>query len=180
MSGIEYFEFGLDPEFPDALGASAEIGRRADIDHIAVAEIEGAAIEGAYLRPQFLDVHEALERPDQVGIGSRDFRVVSTKLEIAAHAGGQIDDDIRIAAAKMFDDFSIELGVAAPLAGIRIAYMDMGDRGAGLGRLDCRIRDLTRRHWNRRMLANRIPRTRYGAGDDHFAVHWPSPDSRLL
>ena len=60
-------------------------------------------------------------------------------LEIAAHAGGQVDDDVAVALADALDHLPVEMDAAGALAGLRIADMAMDDGGTGGGRLERRI-----------------------------------------
>ena len=162
---------GFTPSSWIRAGALAQIVRRGDVDHVAVAEIQRAAIERADLRQQLLDMGQALDRADHIGRRAGLGRLVVAHFEIAAHAGGEIDHHVGVAAADALDHFAVELDIAAALAGLGIAHMAMGDGGARLGRLDRRVGDLLRRDRNCRMLAHGVAGAGDGAGDDDFIVH---------
>jgi hypothetical protein len=69
VAGVENFQLGFHAQLGDAFGAGAQLRRGGHVDGVAVAEVEGAAIEGADFRQQFFDVGQALQRADQVGAG---------------------------------------------------------------------------------------------------------------
>src|SRR5882724_1718436 len=171
MAGIEYFELRLDAELVDPPGALAQILRRGDVDHVAVAEIQRAAIERANFRQQLFDMDEPLERSHHVRRRAGLGRLVVPHLEVATHAGGEIDHHVGAAAADALDDFAVEGGIAAALAGLGIAHVDVGDRGAGLGRLDGGIGDLLGGHGNGRMLAHGVAGAGNRAADDDLGIH---------
>ena len=50
VAGVENLQLGLHAQLGDALGAGAQLLRCRDIDGVAVAEVEGAAIQGADFR----------------------------------------------------------------------------------------------------------------------------------
>ena len=83
-------------------------------------------------------------------------RVVRIEDEVAAHAGGEVDDDVDARTADQLHRLAIVLELAPGLAGGGVADMKMGDGGARLGRLDRRVGDLARRHRNGRMLADGV------------------------
>ena len=94
---------------------------------------------------------------------------------VAAHAGGEVEDHVHARGAHALDHLAVELQAARGLAGLRVADMDMGDRGPGLGRLDRGAGDLLRRYRYRRMLADRVARPGHGAGDHNLGVHRRHP-----
>jgi len=53
--------------------------------------------------------------------------------DVAAHAAGEIHDDIDFAFADALDDFAVVLGLHAERARFRFAHVDVNDGGAGLG-----------------------------------------------
>jgi hypothetical protein len=181
MAGVEHFELRLHAQFLDALGAGAQLLRRRHVDEVAVAEIERAAIKRADFRQQLLDMLQALLRADQVGPRAELERLFArSDVEIAAHAGGQVDDHVSAGGADAVDHLGIELHVARALAGLRIAHVHVADGGAGLGGFDGGIGDLLRRHRNGGMLADRVAGAGDGAGHDDFGVHGMAPLSQLL
>ena len=62
--------------------------------------------------------------------------------QVAAHAGGQVQDHIDIGRADAVGDFLVETLRRARRAGFGIAHMAMDDRRSGLGGIDGRSRDL--------------------------------------
>ena len=82
---------------------------------------------------------------------SGDARVVFARHEAAARAGGEIDDQIGIFVADALDHLAImrQLHARPP---VRMADMDMRDRGADLGRFQRGIGDLLRRARQRGVL----------------------------
>ena len=60
--------------------------------------------------------------------------------EAPAGAGGQVDDDVGAARADAVDHLGVERALHARQPGLRVAHMDMHDRGAGLGGIDRRGR----------------------------------------
>ena len=67
---------------------------------------------------------QSLERPDHVGRRAGLGRLVVAHLEVAAHAGGEVDHHVGVAAADAVDDFAVELHIAAALAGLGVAHME--------------------------------------------------------
>ena len=72
-------------------------------------------------------------------------RILAAEHEVAAHAGGQVEHDVDVGGADPLDDLAVERRVAAALAGLGVADVDVDDRGAGPGGLDRRVGDLLRR-----------------------------------
>ena len=147
---------GFNTELLDARGTGAQIVRRADVDHVAVAEIQRAAIQRADFRQQFLDMNQALERADQVGIRAGLLWVVRAELKIATHAGGEVDDHVRAAGAYALHHLAVERRVAAELARLWVAHVDMRHGGAGGCSLDGGIGNLLWCHRYGGMPANRV------------------------
>ena len=148
IAGIEDLHLRLDAIGLDEPGLFAQLRRRLHDDGVAVAEIERAAIERADFRAQLGDMEEPLDRADEIGAcASLNFigLFAGADLEIAAHAGGEVDDDVLVLGADALDDFAIEMDAAGALAGLGIAHMAMDDRRACSGRFQRRIGDLLRR-----------------------------------
>jgi hypothetical protein len=169
MAELEALDLGLDADGLDALRHLAQ--EVAGGHEQAVAEVEGAAVERADLRSQFLDMGDALGRIGHVGAAATLGGVFWVKEEVAAHAGGEVDDDIDAAVTDALHGFAVVLELAAGLAGLGVAHMKMRDGGARLGRLDRRLGDLFRRHRNGRVLADRVAGAGHGAADDDVLVH---------
>ena len=68
--------------------------------------------------------------------GAGDLGVVLARHEAAARAGGEVDDQVGAARADPLDHLAIELELHRRRAGLRVAHVDVGDRGARLGGLD--------------------------------------------
>src|SRR5690606_30020313 len=104
----------------------------------AVAEVEGAAVQGADLRQQFLHMRQAGQWADQVSVGAEVHRVLAaTDFQVAAHAGGEVDDDVDVGLADALHHFTVQGYIAAEFAGVRVAYMAVHHGGAGLGGFYC-------------------------------------------
>ena len=121
----------------------------------------------------------ALGAVGEIGARPGGARVGGIEDEIAAHAGGEVDDDIDARIADMRDRLAVERRVARGLAGLGVAHMEMDDRRALARRLERRIGDLTRRYGNRGMLADRVAGAGDRAGNDDFGVQIPLPSSSL-
>src|SRR5947208_16437752 len=98
---------------------------------------------------------QPFERTHQVRALARLQRVGIADDVVAAHAGAEIDDDVDAATTNALDDLAVPIRMAATFPGLRIAYVDVGDRGSGSGGLDHGIRDLLGGDRDRRMLAHR-------------------------
>src|SRR6218665_266989 len=172
MPGVEYLQLGLDAERLYAFGAGAQLRGRRHVDVVAVTEVERAAIERADFRQQFLDMHQPGQPADQIGALAETHRLLTgADLQIAPHAGRQVDDDIGVGAANAVNHIAVQIRVAAATPRLRVAHMAMRHRRTGLCRLDRRRRNLLGRDGNRRVFANRITCAGDGAGDDDFMVH---------
>ena len=64
--------------------------------------------------------------------------------EVAAHARGEVEDDVDVGRAHPLDDLAVERRVARALAGLRVADVDVRDGGAGARGLDRGVGDLAR------------------------------------
>src|SRR5947207_6046737 len=133
IARIEDFHFGLHAIRLDEFGLFAQLRRRLHHDRIAVAEIERTAIERADLRTQILHMCQALDRADEIGIGFIEFAraFAGADFDVAAHAGGQVDDHRLVLGADALHDLGIELDIAGALAGLHIAHMAVDDGGTG-------------------------------------------------
>src|SRR5207249_2088073 len=145
--------------------------RRADIGEVAITVVQGAAVEGADLGPQLLDMLQPFERTNQIRALARLQRIRVADNVVATHAGAEIDDYVDAAATDSLDHLAIPVRMTAALASLGIAYVNVGHGGAGVGRFDDRLRNLLRRNRNRRMPAHGIPRPCHRTGDDDLGVH---------
>ena len=150
---------------------------------MAVAEIERAAIEGAEFRAQLLR-HAAGARP-----GRRDrcpgpiaCGLAGTDFKIAAHAGGEVDDDVLVLGADAFHhsrDRDWTPRAPLPVLGSRTwqwTTVAPADAASSAELAIC-----SGRHRNGRMLADRVAGAGYGAGDDDVGVQAsPLPDWTIL
>jgi hypothetical protein len=90
MAELQTLDLRLDPCRLDAPRHPAQhIGGR---QKSAVAEVERAAIEGADLGPERLEMGDALGRARYVGAGPARRRIGGIEEKIAAHPSGKIDD----------------------------------------------------------------------------------------
>ena len=74
-----------------------------------------------------------------VGV-DRQHLLVAAQYQVAAHAGGEVEHDVDARGADALDRLGVELGGAGALAGLRVADVDVHDRGPGLGGIDRRRR----------------------------------------
>ena len=91
---------------------------------------------------------EPLLRAHQVGAAGveRQRRAGAAQHEVAAHARGEVDHGVDVGAAQPLDHGAVERDVARAAARLRVAHVDVHDRGAGARRVERRVRDLLRRH----------------------------------
>jgi hypothetical protein len=68
-----------------------------------------------------LDVGQALQRADQVGAGPNSIGFRPGRFQVAAHAGGEVDDDVHVGFADALHHFAVQRHVAAerPVCGSR-------------------------------------------------------------
>src|SRR5207244_330191 len=169
VPGFEYFELRHHADVADRDRHGLQVRRRVDED--AGAHVEAAHIEAADVGAKLDYVAHAVLRTPQGAGGAGLGRVLGVVLETGAWAGGQVDQDVGAARPDALDHLAIERPVRAGLGGLRVAHVDVNDRGTGLGGIDRGLRDLLRGHRNRRILARRVRRPRDRAGNDDFALH---------
>ena len=102
-------------------------------------------------------------------------RLARADLQVAAHAGGEVDDDLGVRLADALDHLAIEGHVATRLAGGRIAHMGVHHGGAGAGCFQGGGGDLRRGNGNMGIAAYGITGAGQGAGDDDIGVHGVCP-----
>ena len=116
---------------------------------------------------------EALQRAHEVRElfleRARVFAVANP--QVAAHAGGEIDDEVLVLVANALHHFAVEVRAAAALARDGVAHMDVGHGSTGGGSLERRVRNLLRGNGDGRVLANRVASARDGARNDDFLLH---------
>ena len=139
VTRVEDLHLDADPEVLDALGALTEHVRRADVDEAALPEVEAAAVQGADVGQQLLDVRQSLDATDQVGALHERRRVVRVQHEVTAHAGSGVDDDVDVAGPDPLDHLAVERHLPGALPGLRVTDADVHDGGAGTCRGDSAI-----------------------------------------
>ena len=77
---------------------------------------------------------EALGWAGEVGSGPGGERIFAVaEDEVAAHSGGEVEDDIGFGVADAVHDFAVEGGVARGFSAFGVADMNVRDGGAGFG-----------------------------------------------
>ena len=67
MAELEALQLGLDAERADLLRTDTQVVGRTDVDEVAVAEVEAAAVERADVGQRVVQVRDALVGTDKVG-----------------------------------------------------------------------------------------------------------------
>ena len=172
MAGVKNFQLGFDAQFGDAFGPRAQRNRGGDVNGVAVAKVEGAAIQGADFGQQLLDMDQPRQGADQVGVGAELCgRFAGSDFQVAAHAGGQVDDDVHARIADAVHHLGVQGRVAAELARLGVAHVAVHHGRTGLGRLDCGSGDLRGGDGHMRAFASGVSGAGQGAGDDDVGVH---------
>ena len=132
VAGVEDLDLGPHAELSDLPRHRAQHRRRVRHHVVALGEVHRAAVERADLGQQLRDVGEPLGRAGHVGaLGSRRKRRLGTaEHEVAAHARGEVEDDVDVGRADPLDDLAVERRVARRPAGLRVADVDVHDRRA--------------------------------------------------
>jgi len=91
--------------------------------------------------------------------------------QVAAHAGGEIDDEVFVLLANALHHFAVEVRAAAALARDGVAYVDVGHGSASSGGLERRVGDLLGSDRDGRVFADRVASSGDGASDDDFLLH---------
>ena len=155
----------------------AQLGGRLDDDGVAVAEVQRAAVQRADFGAEFLHMDQPLLRAHAIRAGAEvEGLLAGAHLHVAAHAGGEVDDDFLVLGADALHHLGVIFDLAGALAGRGFAHVAVHDGGAGAGRLQRGIGDLLRRHRNGRVLADGVARAGDGTGDDDFGLHGSPPD----
>ena len=124
---------------------------------------------------------QAGQRAHQVGIGPELHGILAaTDLQVATHAGGEVDDDVDVGLADALHHFAVQRDVATELAGLGVAYVAMHDRGAGLGGLHGSGGDLLGSDRHVGASGGRVASTGECAGDDDVVVHGAVPYRRVI
>ena len=176
MPGLEHFQLREHTRIADRDCHGLQVVGR--IDEHARAHVEAAHVEAADFRAQFHHVAHALLWPPQcrgrAGLG----RVIGIVHEARARTGGEVDQHVGAARTDAFHHLAVVRAVHAGLGGLGIAHMDVDDRGASLGGVDARSRDLRRGDGYGGVLAGRVGRARHRARDHHLALHVGLPPKR--
>ena len=110
MARVEHLELRAHAELADPLRHRPQDPGGVHEQVVATGgEVHRAAVERADLRQQLLDVGEPFRRARQVGAGSVEGEgsLVAAEHEIAAHAGREVDDDVRVGGADALDHFAV-------------------------------------------------------------------------
>jgi hypothetical protein len=160
------------------LGHDLRVLRR--VDHDRVAEPHGVEVERADLGLQRHDVLDPPFRPDKRRARARDPGIVVARDETAARPGREIDDQVGLACPDPLDHLPVKLERHRGRPGLRVAHVDVGDRGARLGGVDRGGRDLLGRDRQIRMLLGLGQAARDRACDNHLVRHAPLPSLASL
>ena len=183
VAGVEDFQFRSHAKALHFSGHGAQRTGRVGHHIIGFGEVHRAAIERANLRQQFLHMEKSLHRADHVSAGriEREGIFARAKDDIAAHTGGQVDHDVRVAGAYPLHHFAVEPDVPAALTRFGITHMDMGNCGPCARRFNRGIGDLCGGDGQSGMLICGGARAGHGAGDKRFKIHGISsyPDPQL-
>ena len=172
MAGVKRFNLNPGAAVDHPLGHIAQEAGRVHHHIIGLVKVHRAAIQRANFRPAFNDMRHTFGGPRHVGFGRHAIhRLGSVKHQIAAHAGGQVQDHIGAAVANALGDFAVKRKVARRLAGFGVAHMAMHHGRARLGGINGRCRNLlgAARHMGGFVL--RATRSGDSTGDENFAVH---------
>ena len=156
LTHVETLQLRLDAQFLSPPRHPGQIP--GPVDHHAVPpEVHRAAVDGADLRQQLHDVAEALLRADEVRAGAILVGILVRAMEHAAHAGGEVEDDVRLVVADNLHDPAEQVRLAGADARLRIAHVDVDDGRASLGGGDGVGGDLLGGHRDVRAAAHRVP-----------------------
>ena len=146
MARVEDLDLGPHAELSHLARHLAEHRGRVRHHVVALGEVHRPAVERADLGQQLGDVREPLGRAGHVGSlrVRRKRRLDTAEHEVAAHARGEVEDDVDVRRADPLDDLAVERGVARRPAGLRIPDVDVHDRRARARGVDGRRRDLRR------------------------------------
>src|SRR5579862_8751231 len=114
VAGVEHLQLHFNPQIAQYPGTLAAVIRGGNVGAVAVAEVERAAIQrgdlGAIqpLAAQFDHVAHALLLADEVAAGRGSVgQPLRADADVAAHAAGQIDDDVDLALADALDYLAV-------------------------------------------------------------------------
>src|SRR5882757_2101962 len=174
VAGIEDLQLRFHPELLDALRADPQHVRGGDVELAALAEVQRAAVQGADVRQQLLDVRQPVQPVDQVGSVHRLERVLLVDHQVATHPGGQVDHHVDAAVLDPPDHLPVQRDLPGWAAGLDVPDVDVHHRRAGVGRLDRRGGDLLRGDRYELAAPDGVAGAGERTGNDHFTVH-PDP-----
>ena len=164
VAGVEDLELGQRARRVHARGHHLDAARR--VDHGTAAEPLRVEVEGADLGLELDHMLGANLRRGQhrarPGLG----RLVVAGDEAAAGAGGEIDDEVGIAATDALHHLAVVFELHAGLAGVGLAHVDMADGGPCLGGTDAGVGDFLRRDGQVGIVRARRERAGDGAGEN--------------
>ncbi len=97
--------------------------------------------------------------------------LVAAEHHVAAHPGGEVDDDVDPRVADPLDHLGVQLGRASADSRLRIADVDVDDRRPRLGGVDRRSRDLLGGDGDVRAPARGVAGAGDRTRDEHIPVH---------
>jgi hypothetical protein len=121
---------------------------------------------------QIDDVAHAILLGHEVAAGCR--RVLQAMIaddDVAAHAAGEVDDDVDLALTDSLDHLAVVFRLHAERTRLRVAHVNVDDRSTCLGRLDRRGGNLFWRHCTVRALRYLGVVAGDGTSDDDIWVH---------
>ncbi len=90
---------------------------------------------------------EALESSDEISSGLPTHRVIiGTHVQVAAHPGGQVHDDLGVLGPDSLHDLFVEGDGSRTLAGLQVSDVAVHDRRPGSRCIKCRSGNLGRCH----------------------------------
>src|SRR5579863_2849523 len=185
---VEHLQFRLHLQIAQNTRTLAHVVGGGDVGAIAVAEVEGTAIERGdvravqALRAQLDDVPHALFLGDEVGAGGgRVGEAALADADVTAHAAGEVDQNVHLAVTDVPDDFAVVARGHAEFAAVRIAHVNVYDGGPGARRRDGGGGNLLRGNGAVGALGDLGVVASDGAGDDDIGVHrGSSPRARNM
>src|SRR5262249_53241004 len=144
------------------------------------AHIHAAHIEAADVGLERDDVADAFGRWFDGRARPGFLRVVLVRHEARPRPGGEVDEDVAAACPDPVHDLFVEGRIHAGPRGLGIAYVDVNDGGARLGRIKGGLRDLRGRPGHGGVAAGRICRAGHRARDHDFALHTRLPRHRRM
>ena len=172
VTRVKNLQLGLDAKFRDAFGTRTQGRRGGHVNNVAVAKVQGAAVERANIGQQFFHMHQPRQRAHQISRRAKgQRRLAGANFQVAAHAGCQVDDDVHAGIADARHHLAVQRWVAAAFARVGVTHMAVHHGRTRFGSLYRRRRNLCGCDRNGRMLVHCVASTGQGAGDDDIRVH---------